>query len=596
MSERVIGIDLGTTNSVLAVVESGSARIIPVAGSRLLPSVVGVAPDGDLLVGTPARNQWVSAPERTVRSIKRRIGSPEAVDMAGRTYTPQEISAFILRAIRDGAEAELGEPVRRAVITVPAYFNEVQRQATVEAGRIAGLDVERIINEPTAAALAYGYGRGEEADPLRVLVYDLGGGTFDVSIIELSHGVVDVLATAGDNHLGGDDFDDLVASALASEIEDEHDVDVRGDHQAWARLLRASEEAKIRLSDQPVTTLALDYLATGRSGAPINFRRDVERAELEDLIGDLLDRTDAKLVQALEDAGLEARAVDRILLVGGSTRIPAVWDLVADRMGQDPHAEVDPDLAVALGAAVQGAIVAGEDVSAILVDVTALSIGVETARLGWSGRLSTDHFSPLVRRNTTIPVRKSERFSTLHPGQDEIRVKVYQGESPLASENTLLGDFSVKDLKPRSGDGLADVLIDFALDVNGILDVTVTEEGTRRETRARLEATRHRLSPEDIARSQEKLREAAAGAGGSRNGADGPVPGEDTASRVHLDPGAAALLERARRALESDGLDPDVAVELREAMDLLREVDRRGDDGAMEEACDGLIDVLMEVE
>lgn len=579
MKDRIVGIDLGTTNSVPAALRQGRASLIPVRGGLLLPSVVGLSQEGELLVGPPARNQWVNAPERTVRSIKRRMGDGGSVAMGDQEYTPQEISAFLLREMKQAAEAELGESVRRAVITVPAYFNEVQRQATKEAGEIAGFVVERILNEPTAAALAYGYGRDDEH--LRILVYDLGGGTFDVSIIELSQGVVDVLATGGDNRLGGDDFDELIAARLADEFRETHEVDLRRDRRAWARLLRAAEEAKITLSDRPVATVGLDYLAEAGDGTPLHLTREVEREEFESLISDLLDRTGEKIEAALEDAGLGVDTIDRVLLVGGSTRIPAVWQLVARRLGQEPHDEVDPDAVVALGAAIQGAIISGEEVSSVLVDVTPLSLGIETARHGWDGSLTADHFSPLVRRNTAIPVRKCERFTTVSPGQTEIHVKVYQGESPVASENTLLGDFEVENLQPDRLDGLADVLVDFELDINGILDVVVTEEGTRRQTRARLTANRQRLSPEEIARSRGRL----ASAGESVEGAI-----------AQLDPGAAALVGRALEALAVPGIDQDVAAELRDVVDRIEDAAGDGDAEAVQDWCDQLIDLMLDME
>ncbi|MBI3960077.1 MAG: Hsp70 family protein, partial [Chloroflexi bacterium] len=320
MSTKVLGIDLGTTNSVVAIIEDGQPRLIPIEGERLLPSVVGVGPNGAMLVGRHAYNQWGAAPERTVRSIKRLMGSGKTVEMEGTSYTPQEISAFILRRIREAAAAYLGEDVRRAVITVPAYFNEPQRQATIEAGEIAGLQVERILNEPTAAALAYGYGRDNGGQPLRVLVYDLGGGTFDVSIIELDGEIVDVIATAGNNHLGGDDFDQRLADLLADEFERDHKIDLRQNHQAWARLNRAAEEAKIELSSTPYATVNLEYIVADKKGRPLHIQREIERQEFEGLIADLLDGTLDSIDQALADANLEADDLDRVLLVGGSTR------------------------------------------------------------------------------------------------------------------------------------------------------------------------------------------------------------------------------------------------------------------------------------
>ena len=442
MSEqsKIIGIDLGTTNSVLGVVQDGRMRLVPIGEERLLPSVVGIAPSGEVLVGNAARNQWVVAPDRTIRSIKRKMGSGESVSMAGTSYSPQEISALILRAIKCAAESALGQEVTRAVITVPAYFNEVQRQATIEAGAIAGLAVERIINEPTAAALAYGYGQGDDRH-LRVLVYDLGGGTFDVSLIELHYGVVDVQATAGDNHLGGDDFDERLANLLADEFAEEHAIDLRQDHQAWARLLRAAEEAKIALSDQPYATVTLEYIAHDRRQRPLHLVRELSRAEFVELIDDLLERTMTCMDQVLSDARVQAAAIDRVLLVGGSTRIPAVWELVSKHMEQSPHDEIDPDAVVALGAAVQAGIMAGEEIDAVLVDVTPLSLGIETVTIGVTGHLQEDRFVPLIHRNTTVPVNKSEVFSTLFPGTVNHSSQSLSGRAARGVAERLAGRF-----------------------------------------------------------------------------------------------------------------------------------------------------------
>lgn len=581
--DKIIGIDLGTTNSVLSVMRGGTPHLLPVGSARLLPSVVGISPTGEVLVGTSARNQWVVAPERTIRSIKRKMGSGEMVTMAGQSYTPQEISAFILREIKGAAEQALGHPVQRAVITVPAYFNEVQRQATIEAGEIAGLAVERILNEPTAAALAYGYGMGDDAH-LRVLVYDLGGGTFDVSIIELHYGVVDVLATAGDNHLGGDDFDEQLATLVADEFAEEHDVDLRQNHQAWARLLRAAEEAKIALSTDPYATITLEYIAHDRQNRPLHIVREVSRVEFVELIDDQLQRTVTCIEQALTDANLQPADIDRVLLVGGSTRIPAVWEMVSRRMQQDPHDEIDPDATVALGAAVQAGIIAGEDIDAVLVDVTPLSLGIETATFGVTGHFQVDRFAPLIRRNTTVPVHKSEVFSTLFPGQTAIHVKVYQGEDQVASKNVLLGDFMVEDLQSNRADGLADVTVNFELDVNGILNVTVTERATGRQVTERLKAERQRLSPEQIGASRTKL------------ALTYGTPKETETPEVALDPGTMALLERAHRALENATLDATLASRLRQTVDNIRQAAVDGDEDHVQELCDALIDVLFEAE
>jgi molecular chaperone DnaK len=581
-SDKIIGIDLGTTNSVLAVVREGVPVLLPVNGDRLLPSVVGIAPDGSVLVGGTARNQWIVAPDRTIRSIKRKMGKAETVSMAGKPYTPQEISAFILSEIRQAAQDVLGEGVRRAVITVPAYFNETQRQATLEAGEIAGLIVERIINEPTASALAYGYGLAGDQH-LKMLVYDLGGGTFDVSIIELHSGVVDVLATAGDNYLGGDDFDERLAATLADEFAEEHHVDLRERHPAWARLVRAAEEAKIQLSSAPYAEIKLEYIAQDRKGHPLHIQREVARAEFEDLIADLLGRTMELVRKALVDARLRADEIDRVLLVGGSTRIPAVWELITAQMGQEPHAEIDPDGAVALGAAVQAGIIAGEDIDAILVDVTPYSLGIETAQVGYGGRLRGDLFTPLVRRNTSVPVQRSQLFTTIFPGQEEIHINVYQGENPVASQNVLLGDFMVEDLKPNRPDGLSEVTVNFQLDINGILDVTVVERSSGKRVSERLKASRQRLSPDDIAQSQEKLAAAYSEI-------------EAIAAGAAMDPGVAALLDRAHRVLEQPELAPELADDIAGAVADIRHAVAEGDDAQVESYCDALIDLLMEVE
>ena len=581
LEDRILGIDLGTTYSVPAIIQDGVPTLVPVKGQHLLASVVGISPSGEVLVGAPARNQWVVAPERTIRSIKRKMGKGETVTMAGKTYTPQEISAFILKEIKEGVEAELGHPVRRAVITVPAYFNEVQRQATLEAGEIAGLTVERIINEPTASALAYGYGLKSNQD-LRMLVYDLGGGTFDVSIIELSNGVVDVLATAGDNYLGGDDFDERLAEQVANDFAKEHGADLRADHQAWARLLRAAEEAKVELSSAPYAMISLEYIAKDKKDRPLHIHREVARDEFVELIDDLLTRTITSVDKALADTNLKPTDIDRVLLVGGSTRIPAVWDMVSARMEQEPHIEIDPDAAVALGASVQAGIIAGEKIDTILVDVTPLSLGIEVADFGFTGRLQSDRFAPLIRRNTTVPVRKSQVFSTLYPGQEAIQIKVYQGESPIASQNTLLGDFMVEDLKPNRPDGRSDVTVNFQLDVNAILDVAVTERKSGKRVSERLKADRQRLSPDEIAQSQARLAAAYEGGG--------------TADLEIMDPGVTVLLDRAQMALDRPDLDGLLAAEIAGTIADIRRAAAEEDNEQVEEHCDHLIDLLLEVE
>lgn len=584
MKEKIVGIDLGTTNSAVAVIQNGTPKILQVQGDLLLPSVVGISAEDKLLVGTTARNQWIVSPERTIRSIKRQMGQKEPVNMAGKDYSPQEISAFILKTMKEAAEQELGMSLNKAVITVPAYFNEVQREATLEAGRIAGFLVERIINEPTAAALAYGYG-AEDAQNLQILVYDLGGGTFDVSIIELHEGIVDVIATAGDNQLGGDDFDELLAGMLADEFEKEHKVNLRDDHQAWARLLRAAEETKIELSDAQYTNVNLEYIAKDEKDRPLHLTREVRREEFENLIRKLLARTIDSIDNALRDANLEAGDIDRLLLVGGSTRIPVVWDLVTERMQQEPHAEINPDQAVALGASVQSGIIAKEDIDTILVDVTPLSLGIEVADITMMGHLRADVFEALIHRNTTIPVHKSKEFVTMYPGQEAIHVKVYQGEHKVASKNTLLGDFMVEGLKPNPQiHGLSKVTINFEIDINGILEVTVTERGTRKRVQEKLKADRQRLSPEQIAESQAKLADVYR------------LEEEEAQAAIETDPGVIALLDRARNALEQPDVAEELANDIGAIVEDIRQAEADKDKEKIEEYCDELIDLLMEAE
>ncbi|MCB9139546.1 MAG: Hsp70 family protein [Caldilineaceae bacterium] len=581
LSSPIIGIDLGTTNSVLAIVEDGAPRLIPVDGSALLPSVVGLDSKGDILVGHPARNQWVAAPERTVRSVKRKMGSSERISMGDQLFTPQEISAFILRAIAEAARTELGQPVTRAVITVPAYFTEVQRQATIEAGAIAGLEVERIINEPTAAALAYGYGVGIADEHRRILVVDLGGGTFDVSIIDLNYGVVDVLATGGDNLLGGDDFDETLAVMLADEFEEEHGINLREDRRAWSRLLRAAEEGKIALSQDGSADIALEFLAEDSAGRTLHLHREVRRWELEELLESFLHRIAGCIDQTLADAGLKASDIDRVLLVGGSTRIPAVAELIAERLHQEPHMEIDPDTAVALGAAVQAAIIAGEEIDAILVDVTPFSLGIEAAEFGINGRINADRFSVLIRRNTTIPARHSDIYHTLHPAQDAIHVKVYQGESARASDNVLLGDFMVENLRPAPGEYTASVTINFNLTIDGILEVTVTDRTTGKQISEQLKAERRRLTPEQIAASQAKLSSLVT------------TRADDALSEEQK-----ALIGRAEALLDGqdDRGDASLSDDVAAVIAAMREAAREGETELLEELEEELVDLLMEAE
>jgi molecular chaperone DnaK len=569
-NDPIVGIDLGTTYSAVSIVQGRRPVILPNRNERIIPSVVGLSPSGDWLVGTPALNQWVLAPESTVRSIKRDMGTDRTVILGNQTLTPPEISAFVLRTLKGIAESHLGHQVSRAVITVPAYFSDAARQATQDAGQIAGLQVMRIINEPTAAALAYGLDR---EDDQMVLVYDLGGGTFDVSLVELVSGVVEVRASHGNTRLGGDDFDDLLAEHLRQIFERQHKVDLRSDRRAMARLNRAAERVKIELSTQPFAWAREEYLAD-KDGTPLHLEVEVERRRFERLIDRLLSTTRVSIEQALTDAKMTARDLDQVLLVGGSTYIPAVWELVAETTGIEPRQEVDPSEAVALGAAIQAAIIAGHPIDAVLVDLTPHSLGIEVAEFTHRGFVY-DRFSILIHRNTTIPVSREEVYATLYPDQDAIHLQVYQGEAPVASQNTLLGDFHVENLRPEQPGELARVLVQFSLDVNGILHVTARDRGSGRETGITVAATKERLNQEQISQAQKRLAET--------------MPG------LVLDPAALALVERARQLLATQPPQPEAARDLLEALDAIEDARRLGDRADMEDWLEELSDLLYEL-
>ncbi|MFQ6054025.1 MAG: Hsp70 family protein, partial [Candidatus Bathyarchaeia archaeon] len=486
---KIIGIDLGTTYSEVAVIENGRPVIIPDEdGGRIIPSVVGVSPSGELLVGTPAKNQYIAEPENTVKSIKRKMGTDAKVSIGGRSYTPPEISAFILRKLKGMAERYLGEKVEKAVITVPAYFSDASRQATKDAGEIAGLEVVRIINEPTAAALAYGLDR--EGDQF-LIVYDLGGGTFDVSVIEINSGVVEVRASHGDTHLGGDDFDERIVNYAASDFLGKYSVDLKEDRKALARITRAAEATKIELSDRPFAGIAEEFIARV-DDRPLHLQVELARHTFEDMISGLLRSTIDSIQAALRDAELAARDIDKVLMVGGSTRIPLVSRIVEDLLGLQPHLEIDPDLCVAMGAAVQAGIIGGEDIEAYLVDVAPHSLGIAVVTYKF-GVLLEDRFSTLIRRNTAIPTSKSEVYSTLMDNQEAVQIKVYQGEHPTASENTLLGEFLLKDI-PKAPAGEPQILVTFDYDVDGLVHVTAKDKKTGNEKSITVSASPDRLT------------------------------------------------------------------------------------------------------
>ncbi len=465
---KIIGIDLGTTNSCVAVMEGGEAVVIPnPEGDRTTPSVVAFKDGGERLVGKVAKRQAVTNPERTISSIKRQMGTDHRVTVEGKSYTPQEISAMILQKMKNDAEAYLGEPVSEAVITVPAYFTDAQRQATKDAGRIAGLEVKRIINEPTAAALAYGLGK--DADQL-IMVYDLGGGTFDVSIIEMGDGVQEVKATAGNNHLGGDDFDERLVNYLVEEFRKANGIDLRQDKMAHQRLIEAAEKAKIELSGMTTTQVNLPYITADATG-PKHLDMTITRAKFNELTADLVEKTMAPVRQALSDAGLSPSDIQKVLLVGGSTRIPAVQEAVKSFMGKEPSKGINPDECVALGASIQGSVLAGETKGLLLLDVTPLSLGVETL-----GNL-TDR---VIERNTIIPAKKSKIYSTAADGQTSVEIKVLQGEREMAADNKLLGNFQLTGI-PAAPRGVPQIEVTFDIDANGIVHVSAKDQGTGRE-------------------------------------------------------------------------------------------------------------------
>ena len=581
MSDRIIGIDLGTTNSEVAIVEHGQPRVLEIQnGSRLLPSVVGLADDGSLLVGEAAVNQLALHPERTVKSIKRHMGSDYRVDLGGQVYTPQEISAMILKQLKAVAEQSLGEPVAKAVITVPAYFSDAQRQATRDAGEIAGMEVVRIINEPTAAALAY---ESNHHGQKHIMVYDLGGGTFDVSIVRLEDDVVEVLASHGDNHLGGDDFDQKIIEFALEHLQNDFALDERTfTPQVTARIRRAAEAVKIHLSSHPFAMLEEEYLLTEQDRT-VHLSLELSRQDYEAMITPFIDQTLKAAHIALEGANLSVSDLDEILLVGGATRTPLISERLEQELGLQPRSEVDPDLCVASGAAIQGAVIAGDKVNSVLVDVTPYTFGTSALSRLADGEMYPYVYVPLIRKNSAIPTSQSEVFFTTYDEQEAVDVMVYQGEDPDALNNTEIGRFRIEGLSEVPAGN--EIVTTFSLDLNGILQVSSIEKKTGNETSITIDNAIARFEEEAMTQARARIERLFEG----EFEADDEQAGK-AQQRHHTQ--ALALIEKAERLMDS--ANEEDREDLVDMVEQLKDVMTQG--GDMAAAIDELSDLVFYLE